>query len=401
MPAMSNSAVPAPFPASHNAAPVPGPLAAWVDDPDNAKMLGLIGWFVGSMLAVLGLAAAVFLGGNQGKPPVPGTVSPPASASADPAAAAPSASASADPAAAAPPPSASADPAAAAPPPSASADPAAAGPGGCLAGMALVPAGKFKMGSDDPEFKPWSPAHEVTLDASCIDLLEVTAGDYKACVDSGGCKPPPEVVDFPKLESVPPAEREKTRTALADFCTFGQQERARHPINCVTWELADTYCKVQKKRLPTEAEWEFAARGPQGRKFPWGDDQGDHTFMNGCGTECTRWETSKGLKASPRIYEADDGFFRTAPVGSYPKGKTPSGISDLAGNVWEWTADWSEPYKAEAVTNPTGPSKGDRRVLRGGAFNSGSHMWVSSAFRYAQVPTANAPGIGFRCAMTP
>jgi formylglycine-generating enzyme required for sulfatase activity len=401
--AMSNSAASAPLPAEDNLAPVPRPLAAWVDDPDNAKMLGLLGWFVGSMFAVVGLAAGAFFAGKIGRPPTPGTVSPGASASAAaaPTAAPPPAQAAA-PTAEPPPMVASAAPTAEPPPVVASAAPTAEPPPvPAPAGMVLVRAGKFKMGSDDPDFKPWSPAHEVTLDAFCIDLFEVAAGDYKACVDSGTCKAPPKVPDFPRPESVPVEEHDKKLNALADFCTFGEPERARHPINCVPWDFADTYCKSQKKRLPTEAEWEFAARGPEERKFPWGNEMGDHTFMNACGTECTRWELSKGLKKSPRIYEADDGFFRTAPVGSFPKGKTPAGVYDLAGNVFEWTADWFETYKPEAVTNPTGAATGERRVARGGAFNSSFQTWVNSTFRFAQIPTASAPGVGFRCASTP
>jgi formylglycine-generating enzyme required for sulfatase activity len=377
---MSNNAALATFPATYN--PAPRPLAM-AGDEGPGKGLAVLGAVAGFMIAAGGLVAGKLVGGGLGRPPAGGTVSATASAS-------PSASAAA-----------SAAPAARAPSASPSTVPVAAASGGCPAGMVLVPAGKFLMGSDDAEFKAWTPAHEVTLDAFCIDLFEVTAGDYKACVDKGECKPPSAVPDYPKPESATPAEHEKTRTALAELCTFGKAGLERHPINCISWEPADAYCKLQKKRLPTEAEWEFAVRGPENHKFPWGNDPGDHTFMNACGTECTNWQTAHEVKESPRIYEEDDGFFGTSPVGSFPKGKTRSGAYDLTGNVWEWTADWFDNYKAQAATNPKGAPKGTKKTIRGGAFNSGSPMWVSAAFRYSQFPAANAPGIGFRCVGTP
>ncbi|MGK4002846.1 SUMF1/EgtB/PvdO family nonheme iron enzyme [Sorangium sp. So ce1036] len=269
----------------------------------------------------------------------------------------------------------------------------------CPSGMVLVPGGKFFMGSDDPTFKLWQPAHKVTLDTFCIDVHEVTAGDYRACSDKGECKRPPPVPDFPKADGVSDAAHRETLEALAELCTFGKPALARHPINCVPWSLADAYCAVQGKRLPTEAEWEYAARGSDGRKFPWGDEPGDHTFMNACGAECTRWERARGLPVSQRMYEADDGYFGTAPVGSFPKGKTRFGAHDVVGNVWEWTADWFETYKDEEQVNPKGAPAGDRKAIRGGGYNGGFALWVDPAFRYHQLATASAPGIGFRCVM--
>ncbi|WP_437285469.1 SUMF1/EgtB/PvdO family nonheme iron enzyme [Sorangium sp. So ce406] len=267
----------------------------------------------------------------------------------------------------------------------------------CPSGMVLVPGGKFFMGSDEPDFRLWQPAHKVTLDTFCIDVHEVTAGDYKACSDKGECKRPPTTPDFPKQDGVSAAEHQKTLTALAELCTFGKPELAKHPINCVPWSLADAYCEVHGKRLPTEAEWEYAARGSDGRRFPWGDEPGDQTFMNACGIECTAWEKARGLRPTTRMYDADDGFFGTAPVGSFPKGKTKFGADDVVGNVWEWTADWFETYKDEEQVNPKGAPAGDRKAIRGGGYNGGVPLWLNPAFRYHQVATASAPGIGFRC----
>ncbi|MDC0678235.1 SUMF1/EgtB/PvdO family nonheme iron enzyme [Sorangium atrum] len=268
----------------------------------------------------------------------------------------------------------------------------------CPAGMVLVPGGKFFMGSDEPEFKLWQPAHKVTIDTFCIDVHEVTAGDYMACSDKGECKRPPAAPDFPNTDGSPAAAHQKTLTVLAEQCTFGKPELAKHPINCLPWSLANAYCQVHGKRLPTEAEWEYAARGSDGRKFPWGDKPGDQTFMNACGTECTAWEKAHGLKPSERMYEADDGFAGTAPVGSFPNGRTRFGADDVVGNVWEWTADWFETYKDEEQVNPKGAPAGDRKAIRGGAYNGGFALWLNPAFRYHQLATASAPGIGFRCA---
>jgi formylglycine-generating enzyme required for sulfatase activity/serine/threonine protein kinase len=270
----------------------------------------------------------------------------------------------------------------------------------CPEGMVLVPGGKFFMGSDDGPFKLWQPAHKVTLDTFCIDINEVTAGEYKACSDIGECKRPPPEPDFPKAESATDAYHQKELKAYAEFCTFGKEGLEKHPINCVAWALADGYCKVKKKRLPTEAEWEFAARGSDGRKFPWGDEPGRVGFMNAGGIEFNKWETSKGLNLTPRMYDVDDGFVGTAPVGSFPKGKTKFGANDFVGNVWEWTADWFETYKLDEAINPQGAPAGDRKAIRGGGFNGGVELWLNPAFRYHQLATASAPGIGFRCAAT-
>jgi formylglycine-generating enzyme required for sulfatase activity len=98
--------------------------------------------------------------------------------------------------------------------------------------------------------------------------------------------------------------------------------------------------------------------------------------------------------------EDDDGFFGTAPVGSFPKGATKFGLNDMVGNVWEWTSDWYATYTPEEQTNPTGAKTGDRKAIRGGGFNGGFPLWVNPAFRFHQVATASVHGIGFRCAKT-
>lgn len=273
----------------------------------------------------------------------------------------------------------------------------------CPDGMSLVPGGKFFMGSDDDRYPRWKPAHKVSLDPYCLSDHEITAGAYKACSDRGGCKRlRPESVwrSSPKAK---PADHERKQAAFSEFCNVSVEGREAHPMNCVSWADAQNYCKEHGGRLPTEAEWEFAARGSDGRRFPWGDDAPDHTHMNACGAECVKWHEANDVPASPKMYDEDDGFPGTAPVGSFPAGRTMFGMDDMVGNVFEWTGDWFEVYPegSDETSNPTGPAEGERRVVRGGAFNGGFTLWVDPAFRYGMPPTDRSHGVGFRCVVPP
>jgi len=134
--------------------------------------------------------------------------------------------------------------------------------------------------------------------------------------------------------------------------------------------MADNFCKKNKLRLPTEAEWEYAARGSSQRKYPWGDDAPAAKYLNACGKECAKWGEANG-ETKKTMYDEEDPFPATAPVGKFPAGASAHGVMDLAGNVWEWTADWYAPYTAEAAKDPKGPEAGGetpKRVLRGGDF---------------------------------
>jgi formylglycine-generating enzyme required for sulfatase activity len=278
-----------------------------------------------------------------------------------------------------------------APPPTAPSPSATAtAPRDCAAGMIAIAGGSFFMGSDEglPMEKP---SHRVELAPFCIDKYEVTTEAYKACSDAGRCKRAATTNDYQGLT-------EKDRKALDPLCNARDPEgRGKHPINCVDWEMAENFCREQKKRLPTEAEWEFAARGPDGRKYPWGDEDPAAGYLNACGKECEAWGKKNGIETKA-MYAADDGFPNTAPVGSFPKGASRFGVEDVVGNVWEWVWDYYGPYGADDQKDPKGPEKGEERVIRGGGWNGSYASWVRPTFRYKNAPGAHTHGIGFRCA---
>jgi len=277
---------------------------------------------------------------------------------------------------------------------------AAPPPKECPATMARIEGGKFFMGSDDKDADADErPAHQVTLASYCIDYREVTAAEYKACSDVGECKRAPVDVEW---KDIHPNEK-KAFSPLCNVRAPGEAERGQHPINCVDWDMASTFCLAKKTRLPTEAEWEFAARGPDGRRYPWGDEAPDKTRMNACGKECLAWGAKNGVEMGFRgkgMYADDDGFPTTAPVGSFPEGKSRYGLLDVVGNVWEWTSDWDGRYQADPQVDPMGPKTGDRRIVRGGAFNGAMPSWVRPSQRYSDYPGTHSHAYGFRCAKT-
>jgi formylglycine-generating enzyme required for sulfatase activity/serine/threonine protein kinase len=270
----------------------------------------------------------------------------------------------------------------------------------CPTGMIRVPGGKFFMGSDDKNDLDFErPAHQVSLQPFCISRFEVTTADYKACSDKGECKRAGTTNEWEGIT-------DKERKAFDPLCNARDPEgKATHPINCVDWEMAASYCKAASGRLPTEAEWEFAARGPDGRKYPWGDDDPGAHHVNACGTECVAWGKKNHVDETA-MYDVDDGWATTAPVGSFPKGASRYGVEDVVGNVWEWVADWYAPYTSEAEDDPKGPKSGSDpsgagRVIRGGAWNGAQPSWVRPTFRYHDVPDKRSYGVGFRCAANP
>jgi formylglycine-generating enzyme required for sulfatase activity len=226
------------------------------------------------------------------------------------------------------------------------------------AGMIQVPAGPFTMGDNEGSGGDEDPEHLVELSQFWLDKTEVSADQYQACVAAGACAP----------------------AGSAAGCNAPLAERASHPINCVDWSQADAYCRWAGKRLPTEAEWEKAARGEDQRRYPWGDappDAGRLNYQNNAGA--------------------------TEPVGSHPSGASPYGLLDMAGNVFEWTADYysADYYAQSPAQDPQGPpppAEGDFRVVRSSSWNTGDLRALASAVRNNfSAPTAD-PSLGFRCA---
>jgi formylglycine-generating enzyme required for sulfatase activity/serine/threonine protein kinase len=260
----------------------------------------------------------------------------------------------------------------------------------CASSMVEIPGGKFFMGSDE-DLDLEKPAHHVTLAPYCIDRFEVTTEDYKACSDAGDCKRAATENKWPDITA-------KDSKVYDPLCNAREpMARAKHPINCVDWQMAARYCEARGGRLPTEAEWEFAARGPDGRKYPWGDEEPSALDLNACGAECVAWGKKNKVELES-MYEGDDGWPTTAPVGSFPGGKSRYGVNDVMGNVWEWTADYFAPYAPDTLVDPKGPPRGDERVIRGGAWNGSYTSWVRPTFRYKNPPDTRSHGIGFRCA---
>jgi formylglycine-generating enzyme required for sulfatase activity len=243
--------------------------------------------------------------------------------------------------------------------------------------MVYVPAGEFLMGDGEGEMVELPvPPHMVYLDGYWIDRTEVTNAQYAVCVAAGACEPPSTSGSF---------FRERY---------FGEPEFDDYPVIYVSWYDAEMYCTWRGARLPTEAEWERAARGDDRRTYPWGDEPVDGALANVCDVNCGFGWGDAGI---------DDGHADTAPVGSYPAGVSPYGALDMAGNVAEWVLDWyDEDYYAlpAASENPTGPSSGENKVQRGGGWN-GRPLSARVAFNRSDPPSRPDNGLGFRCASSP
>ncbi len=254
--------------------------------------------------------------------------------------------------------------------------------------MVYAPGGEFQMGSNDAEvdtalemcnayyssdcerawFEVEQPAHTVELDSFWIDQTEVTNEQYQRCVEAGACDPPRETSS-------------DTRSTYYDDSAYDD-----YPVVNVNWRQADGYCAWAGGRLPTEAEWEYAARGPEGRRFPWGDAY-DGTKLNSCDINC-------GYNWAEEAF--DDGYADTAPVRSYPSGASWCGALDLAGNVWEWMADRFGTYSSERQVNPTGPSSGTSHTSRGDSAD-GTRSVSRSAARHGMAANRTYQYTGFRC----
>ncbi len=235
----------------------------------------------------------------------------------------------------------------------------------------LIPAGTFQMGSDDGE-EDEQPMHMVYLDAYWIDQTEVTNHQYAQCVAAGVCTVP------------------KKPDAYYRTSNYGNPEFSKYPVVNVSWEQAQSYCKWAGGRLPTEAEWEKAARGTDGRKYPWGNE-----------FNCKMGNFDDEIKDNSNVVPGGpncDGYQDMAPVGIYPQGASPYGALDMAGNVWEWTADWYGWYPEDKeARNPTGPESGDHRTVRGGSWWLSTVDTLKVTFRDGCLPDGGY-NLGFRCA---
>jgi formylglycine-generating enzyme required for sulfatase activity len=265
---------------------------------------------------------------------------------------------------------------------------AAAG-GSCPAGMRQVAGARFFMGTDEKGVpKNQRPAHQVALQAYCIDEKEVSVDEYKRCADAGACREPSVSVEWPSI-------REKERVIYGTTCNGRAADRVNHPMNCVTWEEATALCVHRQARLPTEAEWEYAARG---KKLigghPWGAAKPTARFLNACDADCVRWSQRNQAGLSGLVKE-QDGFATTAPVGSFSAGCSELGVCDLAGNVREWTSD---AYAAYVATGGKPGKPSSDRVVRGGAWTSGEAIEARRTYRESVPPGVRRHDVGFRCA---
>lgn len=228
--------------------------------------------------------------------------------------------------------------------------------------MALVPSGEFIMGSD--RYPDSQPVHTVYLDDFYIDKYEVTNQIYETCVLARACVPPVDDSSYSRREY------------------YGNPIYKNHPVIYINWEMAKNFCEWRGSRLPTEAEWEKAARGLDGRTYPWGENI-DCTYGNYFG--CTN---------------------DTTPVGEYPKGVSVYGVYDMVGNVAEWVSDWyyDKYYEISPNKNPVGPDTGEYHILRGSSYPT-YQLTVNQhlAYRNQYLGWNDAPGAykGFRCARAP
>ena len=265
----------------------------------------------------------------------------------------------------------------------------------CLPGMQLLPAGSFTMGSPPGEGDPdEQPRHSVTISPVCMDETETRVSSYDKCVAAKGCTAAETTVEWPKISA-------PERQFWSQFCNAGKADRANHPINCVDWNQAAAYCKWTGGRLPTESEWEYGARGSDGRKYPWGNDLPAPGLLNACGPECRDMATKLGRTNWRVLYDLSDGWGSTAPVGSYPRGASPFKLLDMAGNVGEWTADFYGPYDAMPAADPAGAPASASHVLRGGGWNADNPAWVRAAERLDSAATYRGNDLGFRCTRAP
>lgn len=223
------------------------------------------------------------------------------------------------------------------------------------------------------------PDDMIAVASGCIDKREVLVSDYAACAVDKACPPAETTVAGPNVG-------EAERALFDPLCNAHKViEMADHPMNCVDLAGADAFCKAHGKRLPTAAEWERAARGVGGGKYPWGASSPVSSLVNACGAECVTWKKAhkdlvakiRGMSVSAEAYPGDDGFAATAQPGSFALGASSVGAVDMAGNVEEWTQGGE---------------------VRGGSWLSTRDAELRADARRALDPTRRSATVGFRCA---
>jgi formylglycine-generating enzyme len=261
--------------------------------------------------------------------------------------------------------------------------------------MVVIPAGEFLMGSpeDGMSFDDERPQRLVSVASFSIDRHEVTNGQYKQFVDATGYQPPSHLTArfnlWHQATPLPGSEQ--------------------HPVVNISWHDAVAYCRWQEKRLPTEAEWEKAARGTDGRRYPWGMDW-DVLYANSASywagytiefSDGEAWKSFWVAGDGARVSHGRglNGEVLTLPIGTFPQGASPYGILDMTGNAAEWVQDWYEPYSYlnAPLSDPQGPQGQLLKVVRGGSWLKPARNIRVSDRDYA-LPTDRATGIGFRCA---
>lgn len=279
----------------------------------------------------------------------------------------------------------------------------------CPRGTALVEGGKFRPSvlvgaeveaGEDGAVRLSEVRGAVEVDDFCIDLHEVSVGDYADCAADGPCSAAPTTV---QADGLTPAQR----AAEGDLCNGDRGTRRRHPVNCVAWHQADTYCRAQGARLPTEHEWEWAARGgDQERSYPWGEAEPGPDLVNACGRECARHFGDVYETTWAHLFDASDGDHGTARVGRHARGAGRGRVLDLAGNVWEWTASHEVTYRGDEGRHDNigwgsgEPSTGNR-VVRGGGFTATQDAEVRVTARGLRSVKDRRADVGFRCVRDP
>lgn len=314
-------------------------------------------------------------------------------------------------------------------------------PGEAPAGMVWVPGGTFTMGTDDERFSPVErPAHRVRVDGFWMDETEVTNAQFRRFVDATGYQTTAErPVDWEQMKRELPPDTQKPAedklvpgslvftpparpVPLDDFSAWWRwvpganwrrpegpgstlDGREKYPVVHVSWDDADAYARWAGKRLPTEAEWEFAARGGlEGKAFAWGD-----TFASPRGPMANTWQGH-----FPDENARADGYPLIAPVRSFPR--SPYGLYDMIGNVWEWCSDWYRPdtyslLAGEQAVNPSGPESSHdpdepfqpKRVSRGGSFLCAANYCTNyrPSARHGTATDSGMSNLGFRCVLSP